>query len=325
VETAGDEHIVKERPGLGRRVLRLAALASTIVFALALVGYVVRDRARWLALLMYLPMMIVALVTIFTQLAALERGRWKRRLIVTIAAGIAGAFALRDMYGSESIPSQVASGPRILQWNVQWGRDATGWTETVGQIEGMEPDIIVLSEAPPDEKLEALRARLGGEWAFTVSRNKRVARYWYAIAVMSRWPMSEAHDVPLPNGAAHAVTIATPHWPTRVLAVDGMSDPKILRRAFLESVAQHGGDADIIAGDFNAVARSVGFDAIRSQGFALASRAGSGWRGTYPAKLPLYDVDHVWLGRRYIPVACDMLDSPGTNHRGQLVLVKPAN
>ena len=59
METISGEHILKKRTGLARRMLRLAALGSTIVFALALLGYVVRDRARWLALLIYLPMVIV--------------------------------------------------------------------------------------------------------------------------------------------------------------------------------------------------------------------------------------------------------------------------
>jgi endonuclease/exonuclease/phosphatase (EEP) superfamily protein YafD len=138
---------------------------------------------------------------------------------------------------------------------------------------------------------------------------------------MSRWPMSDAAEITFPNGAGYAVTIELPGDSLRVLAVDGMSSPMISRTPLLDAVAKRAADVDIIAGDFNAVSRSVGFDAIRSAGFALASRTARGWRGTYPAKLPLYDIDHVWVGAPYVPGGCDMLDSPGTNHRGQLVFV----
>ncbi len=50
---------------------------------------------------------------------------------------------------------------------------------------------------------------------------------------------------------------------------------------------------DVVAGDFNTPSRSIGFDALTAQGYTLASRAASGWRGTFPAWLPVYDIDHV--------------------------------
>jgi endonuclease/exonuclease/phosphatase (EEP) superfamily protein YafD len=132
----------------------------------------------------------------------------------------------------------------------------------------------------------------------------------------------------LMNGTAIGVTVATPRGPLRVLVVDGVSDATIPRTPMLRAVmqtcreAQRAGQPfDVVAGDFNSLARSIGFDALRDAGFVLASWRASGWRGTYPAALPLYDIDHVWVapGGLLAPATCHMLSSPSTNHRGQLV------
>jgi endonuclease/exonuclease/phosphatase family metal-dependent hydrolase len=321
----GSERVTK-RAGAVRALLRLLALASTVLLGLALLGYVARDRTRWLALLMYLPLVVVAAVTIAAQLLAFERGRWVRRVAVIVVAFVAGVTSLRDMYQGGYVGGQQGA-TRIVQWNVQWGRDDAGWEETARQIAAAKPDVVILSEAPSDEKLAALRAQLGEPWTVTVARNPRGSRYWYAIAVMSRWPMSDVSDVPLPNGAVREVTLASPAGPLRVLAVDGMSRPTISRTPLLAAVAgrARARDVDIVAGDFNAVSRSVGFDALRAAGFRLASGQCRGWRGTYPAKLPLYDIDHVWVGGSggHDVGGCDLLDSPGTNHRGQVAYIHP--
>ena len=84
----------RPRVGVVRAMLRLAAGASTVLLALALVGYVVRDRTWWLALLMYLPMVLVAPVVIVTQAIAFERARWRRRASVIAAAAVTTATLL---------------------------------------------------------------------------------------------------------------------------------------------------------------------------------------------------------------------------------------
>jgi endonuclease/exonuclease/phosphatase family metal-dependent hydrolase len=79
---------------------------------------------------------------------------------------------------------------------------------------------------------------------------------------------------------------------------------------------------DIVAGDFNSLSRSVGFDELRKAGFVLASSRAKGWRATFPSVFPIYDIDHVWVGRGSVtPTACHMFSSPSTNHHGQTVIL----
>ena len=322
---------VTKRPTMLRRLLRLAALAFTIVFALALLAYVARDRTRWLALLMYLPMPLVALATIVIHGVAWERARWVRRTLVIGVALCAGFGSVRAMRGDGWRDAPVES-LDVLQWNVQWGRDSDGWATTVAEISRAVPDFIVLSETPSDEKLAALCDGLGEGWTFHVTRNPPGSRYWYAIAVLSSWPYVVETPPQLPNGAAMVVRIESPEGPLRVLAVDGQSDPTLSRSPMLDAIAAHcaaaqaqGEPIDFVAGDFNAVSRSVGFDALGVQGYEIGSSKIWGWRATYPASFPLYDIDHVWVGPRHRAMSAFLLDSPGTNHRGLLVNVLRSN
>ena len=306
-----------------RAALRLASAASAALLALALVGHVLRDRTSWLAILMYLPMVLLAPLVILVQLAAYERRRWRWHAGVIAVAAAAGVIAAVSMRGSGSRASPQGS-MRIVQWNVQWGRDDAGWLRTVEQIEQAMPDLVILSEAPPDEKLASLSARLGPEWSFKVSRNVPGSRYWYGIAIVTRGPIDNVNELPLPNGAALAADVTVQSFgPIRVLAVDGVSNPRLSRGPLLAAVVRHAAaeDVDVVAGDFNAVSRSIGFDGLRGRGFELASLACEGWRGTFPSTLPLYDIDHIWLGGSLSPSGCVMLRSPGTNHRGQLACV----
>jgi hypothetical protein len=61
---------------------------------------------------------------------------------------------------------------------------------------------VVLNEAPSDDQLTGLCNRLGTAWTFQVIRNPPGARYWYAIAVLSRAPNELEDPFSLPDVAA---------------------------------------------------------------------------------------------------------------------------
>ena len=114
----------------------------------------------------------------------------------------------------------------------------------------------------------------------------------------------------------------------RFLVVDGRSNPFRSRLPFLRGIAEicHtaatvGHPFDAIAGDFNTPDRSIGFDAMTSQRYTLASRSAAGWRGTFPSWLPIYDIDHVWLRPGLRMRSCTLFAGPASDHRGQFVSV----
>jgi hypothetical protein len=135
--------------------------------------------------------------------------------------------------------------------------------------------------------------------------------------------------LPIPNGGGVVAVIGAPDRNYRLLAVDGISNPRIVRTPMLHAIAAHvsaassrGQRIDIIAGDLNSIARSIGFDRFRAASFTLASEACAGWKGSFPSKFPLYDIDHVWTSTKMTARSRTTFASPATNHRGQLVVIE---
>lgn len=303
----------------------------------ALAGFLGRDRDAWLALLMYLPLAPLGLASAGLDLARRGRGLKRPRFALTVIGLAAVAWSCSEMIGRGPAPAtSTGEEIRLLHWNVLWGgrpnTDAT-WASIEDDIVRRAPDVVVLSEAPPDARLDSLTRRLGPAWTSTRLEHAPGSAYWYKLVALARWPVQEGRPVAIRNGAALDVRIDRPGRPLRLLVVDGQSRPTQSRSPMLRDVAEacrraaeEGEPYDALAGDFNAVARSLGFDAIRSAagGYEAASRSSLGWRGTWPMPLPIYDIDHVWVRLPPRVLRCDLLANLACDHRGQLVLLAPS-
>ena len=221
----------------------------------------------------------------------------------------------------------------LLHWNMQSGGKRANqprWDRAAGQILARQPDVIVLSEAPPDRWIFDALYRANRGWRTVHISNKPDAKYWYKPLVCSRWPMTFEGEVAVRNGAAMSVLVEVRKKPVRLLVVDGVSSPTVLRTPFLhdvaaacEAAAAEGRPYDVVVGDFNAVGRSLGFDRLRAAagGFRAASEYCGGWRATWPAPVPLYDIDHVWVANGHAVARCELYSGGvfDTDHRGQFV------
>jgi endonuclease/exonuclease/phosphatase family metal-dependent hydrolase len=198
------------------------------------------------------------------------------------------------------------------------------------RILAREPDVIVLSETPPDPLLFATLRRPGNGWNAVQFHPGPGTRYWYSLLVCSRSPVSLDREVPVRNGSAMAVTVTVRGRPLRLLVVDGMSTIALLRTPFLHDIAaacdaaaRDGRPYDVVVGDFNSVGHSIGFDAVRSAagGYRRASDYCGGWRATWPAPLPVFDIDHVLAHSGVTVGGCEIfsINPLDTDHRGQFV------
>ncbi|WP_165070442.1 endonuclease/exonuclease/phosphatase family protein [Paludisphaera rhizosphaerae] len=323
-----------------RRIVRLVTLVAAwgllALDVLGLVGFAVRDRTVLLALLMYLPLIPLGLASLVLDL--LHRGRAVRGPRWLLAfVGLAGAAASSTVMigrGPQAVSAVDAAAQDevvVLHWNVLWGGRPSGeatWTGMEDAILGRTPDVVVLSEAPPGEQLDSLKKRLGPEWSSTWGEHDQTSGYWYRIAAFSRWPVGEGRRVPVRNGTALDVRIERPGRPIRLLVVDGQSKITQLRTPFLHDVAEacrkaadEGAPYDLIAGDFNAVGRSLGFDALRATagGYEPAAASSIGWRASWPMPLPVFDIDHVWVHDGWRIRSCSLFASLSCDHRGQVV------
>lgn len=311
--------------------MQLAAGATVTLIVIGLVGQLVRDRFFVTHLMLHAPLVPSGAAALVFGMFWRGGRLMRATLLVSGVAGIAsGAWPMIGR-GPAPSPTDVGQEMTIIQWNVRWGGGGGGgvdgaparWASICDDIAGHAPDIVTLSEAPSPAYVGQLGYELGAGWTSVQVRNAPRARYLYSLAVCSRWPVTLEREIEIPTGRAMLATVAGPRGAVRVLVVDGESSPRIVRIPRLRAVSDICRDArasfepiHVVAGDFNALGSSLGFDAMRDGGYALVSRSTRGWRGTWPAICPLYDIDHVWLSDDAAVMRCDLFTNFATDHRG---------
>jgi len=227
------------------------------------------------------------------------------------------------------IDPHAEPGPLVIQWNVRWGGGGSGadgkqerWDSICQDIARHTPDIILLSESPRRERIEHLEHTLGAEWTSVVSQSEQRAHYLYRMVVLSRWPVILEREAAIPTGRVMQGLVSAPGGNVRVLVVDGESHVWHERVPRLRAVAQFCRDAEaagqpinIIAGDFNAIGRSIGFDAIAEAGYYSATKN----RATWPSICPVYDIDHLWVGNGRGVMSVEQRTNLATDHIGNTV------
>jgi endonuclease/exonuclease/phosphatase family metal-dependent hydrolase len=310
------------------------ARTTVVTILFGVVGQLVRDRNAALALCLYVPLPLIGLFAVL--LDAAHRGRSLRPRFGLTGLGVlalaVGTIPMLGLHSPEPVPDG-ATPITLLHWNMQSGGRLAAeprWQRAAEQILSRQPDVIVLSEAPPDGWIFRTLKKVNRGWRTVHISNEIGSRYWYKPLVCSRWPMEMEGQVPMRNGVAMSVAVRVRGRPLRLLVVDGISDPRIVRTPFLHDIAaacdaaaKAGRLYDVVVGDFNSVGRSVGFDALRSSagGFKRASDYAGGWRATWPVPLPVYDIDHVLVRKDGAIAGCEIFSSRtlDTDHRGQFV------
>jgi endonuclease/exonuclease/phosphatase (EEP) superfamily protein YafD len=306
---------------------------------LAFIGFVVRDRSVILALLFYLPLFPLGWAALVVDLAC--RGRSLRRPRFLLAAVGLAAIVCSGITMSGRGPAPpalegtIAGGEiRLLHWNVWWGgwphTDAT-WASIEETILGQRPDVVVLSEAPTTARLDSLQRRLGESWSSARVERGPVKPGYYQLAVMSRWPVRKGPRITIRNGTAVEIDVEHPERIIRMLLVDGVSRVRTLRTPMLQDIAaacrqaqDRGHPFDTVVGDFNTPSQSVAFEALRSVagGYTVASYASTGWRGTWPMLMPVYDIDHVCVRAGVEVLGCSLFTNLASDHRGQIARLR---
>ena len=322
---------MSEPPSRPRRLFRLVtAYGLVLAIVLGSAGQIVRDRSIAWALLMYFPLVPLGLAAVAFD--AIRRGRAlpKGRFVLGAIGLVAAIGASVPMVGLGP-EKKAGSGPEIsvLHWNVIWGggkrRNPGRWDSIRREILGRKADLMVLSEAPPVDWLDQLVAEMGPSASRAQIENGPTAVNWFKIVVCSKGPVRLVRREKVDHGVGMVVEAEVKGKTIRLLVIDAQSSPLIPRTPRLLDIAaacrrarEAGEPVDVVVGDFNCVSRSLGFDAIEGEGYALASRSAEGWRGTFPSFLPVYDIDHVWVRCERPVLGCELFTNLASDHRGQV-------
>ncbi len=315
------------------KLIRISTNFLTIItiflILLATIGHIVRDRTVELALLMYIPLLPLGLWTILWDLSQKGHSLPFRFLLTFIGLGMAiwGSVSMIGMGGTQTNVEESTE-INILHWNVRWGA-GNGWQSISQEIKQKNPDIAILNETPSKTKLNQLLKQLGSQWSMIMYKDKRKN----PLVVYSAWPLQLESYVKIKNVSAMTVIVTLHNQSLRILAIDAGRNMlmRILprwRTPMLANIVKtvkdyqiKGKPIDIIAGDFNALSISLGFEDFNrvAGGYHLASKFSNDWRGTWKSYFPVYDVDHVWVHKRFKGLRTNLFTNLKTDHRGQMV------
>jgi endonuclease/exonuclease/phosphatase (EEP) superfamily protein YafD len=328
--------VIKVARFIARLVSYTLTITTVLLILLAITGQIVRDRTVEWALLMYIPLVPLGLWAIILDLVQIGRSLPRLRFGLSFM-GLAiltwGTVSMMGFGGAE-IQTEAKTQISVLHWNVYWGGRRNSWQLIRHEIEQRKPDIAILNETPSKNRLTQLFNTLGGT---TIMYEETRSN---PLAVYSVWPLTFERYLKIKEADAMTVLVTVQGHPLRVLAIDSgrnMSNKLVIRSKavlprwrmpmlmdIVKTIETHhaiGQPIDIIAGDFNAISRSLGFDrfAEAGGGYFLASKFAWGWRGTWKSYLPLFDLDHVWIHKRFQILRTELFTHQGSDHRGQLV------
>ena len=282
----------------------LGAAAAGFTLLALLVRGVLRDRVPYLAALVYgtPPFVLAAGALAVAGLWALARRRRPALAALTAAFLLAGWQVGTSRFDHP----QERGGLRLLLWNVQNGH--AGWDRLAADVASFDADLIALVEADGG----APRAPVGWAWRWID----------HGLGVGVRGSILSAEIVPLAEGSRAAVLeLDVRGRRMTALLVDLVSNPlKTRGPAFRElDVLRRRVRPDLILGDFNTPRDTVHFDAWRGELTHAFEAAGSGWDLTWPARLPLLSIDHVWCGPRLKAVGARHERRSTSDHRAVVV------
>ncbi|MCA9441853.1 MAG: endonuclease/exonuclease/phosphatase family protein [Candidatus Omnitrophica bacterium] len=292
-------------------IRRVILFAACVIPFLWLPGQILKDRFLPLNFLYYIPPLLCffsGCVAFFTMGRAWKWLRWTVLLIAILA--LAKSLVLDFEYHSRGEPTTESI--RFVQWNVSAGRFGTELL--VDRLRSNRPDLILLSEAPPD--MESLK----------ISRALFRNGYWFrsdGMALLSRFPIEVLERLDLPDGRGWAATVKTGARSFDLVAIDLRANLFVSRQPDLEFLSDWVVNREtdrplIVAGDFNTPRDSVHFQGLRKNLQHAYETSGHGWPYSWPFPVPLIQTDHMWCSEGIEPIDHRYDFTLGSDHLPQV-------
>lgn len=268
-----------------RRVLTAAAIAGMLSLLLRVA---VADLWWWSKWNFYLPLVILAPLTFLATAAMEARLRWRAAAALLVLM-LGAVSALREKPRSLFIyPDSDGATFSLLAWNVMGY--AGGEQAIVDRIAAEEPDVLCLVEgtfgghAPPK-----LSKKLGKAYRWAVGDG---------LSIASRFPIESSRMIAASNGVR--ALLAVINFDGKRAAVVAVDIKPPLRRhdaAAYAELAAALGTIDLpvaFAGDFNTPRGSIWLRrALGGYGDAFQRSDRGEWLATWPARMPLWHIDHI--------------------------------
>lgn len=301
----------------GRAALRLTVYSCGWLLCLWIAENVIGERNGLTAVLAYLPQHLFYVPVALSLLVSLFTKRF-RLIGLNLALTLLFCSAFMGLNVSASGTSFRRGASTVMTWNV---RSAPNLDRTFAVIQKASPNILMLQEIKAGNPL--LGRLRGSGWHIARAAD---------VAILSRSPITQTRSLPMLQGSGRralmaetqlngeTISVVAVHFATNVSGASrhhpraylrGSAKSRSLQVRRLLEIAPR--SKTIIAGDFNMPPRGVVYRRM-ARSYSDGFSAGSGFGYTYPARLPLLRVDHVFVSHDLSVAKCRTVRTLVSDH-----------
>ena len=315
--------------GLVLLLARLLALALAALLVIRLLGL---ERGTLLALLIGgLPLTLLPSYAVLAVAAVLRR----RRLGLVAGALVVGhLLVLAPALGAAELPAGAAAAPRLRVVTANLYVLNPDPAAAGRALRDLQPDVLVVPELSPDGMAGLRESGLLDDLPHSVVE---LGTREETVGLFSRLPLADPSTHPVGGRELPRATLTVAGVRVRLLTAHPLPPLSVLERiwqASLADLAQEAEDEElpvVVAGDLNSDRDHAVFRGLLDAGLRDAhDTVGRGLARTFPAALPLLQLDHVLVrdgaGGRLTPLDAREVRVPGSDHLAVLVdlAVQPA-
>jgi len=293
----------------GVQLLLLAIALGALAVRLTL-----RDGLTWSAWTYYsTPLPVIAAVFVLAALASLATGA-RRTAMLCVLGGLlcASGWMFTDYRTHECVASNDEI--RVAMWNVsRKTRNGDAIADIGEMMRPFDPHVIGLVEAGPSTPEHVARWRSAFPGYTVVMPRENLAVLWKGD--IGRYGAGELDGI-----SQYADVVGTiEQLEVRLVLVDLDASPRFDKQRIVPEVFRIAGEGDtrttIVMGDFNTPLDSTAFVGARSRFQHAFEESGRGLPATWPSRVPLQSIDHVWLSSDLTPTCTTLVASRGYDHK----------
>ncbi|MEN6333493.1 MAG: endonuclease/exonuclease/phosphatase family protein [Phycisphaerales bacterium] len=281
-----------------------------------LLQYTIKDRVPGLAVLFYaLPPLVIAVAALLS-VGLLSRRASLSWVAVSIAAAVLAMVTWIRTDLAYTHPPASAGDLRIVLWNIGHCKNTTAVADAL-RIAGGQVIVLIESDRPHMKQGRVWDSRLP---------NHTITYLPGCVTLLSVYPVSKV-SVSAMGISSRVLTceLSTPAGPVSLAMVDLESNLFSFRGPLIARVyesAESMRRPTIVLGDFNTPLTSAFFRDFRGSFRHAFASSGSGLIPTWPALLPVLDLDHIWLSPDIVPVRARTLRTLHSDHAAVIADVK---
>ena len=302
---------------------RFLCLVLLLALLVVLTGWVVGDVHGWSKWLSWVPApILLALPLLGLVIGVISTGRFIKvaRWLFLLLALFLFAWTFGVDWGIWRTKSVLPTDLVVVHWNATWPGKELELDVTYDAIGSVDPDLVVITEPGRFGWADIVKDFLS-TWPY-VTRSA-------GIVLLSREPVRSVRPIIASGGVTlvqvqlDLAGVERSLWVVDLPSDPSRSRPEIFDRLLTLAASKNTPAPDLLLGDLNVTRHSRSLARSFPDLVSCFDQAGSGWSGTWPRALPLWQLDQTMIGPAFECRHFEVLDPGYGRHRMPSAVLRP--